>query len=81
MAVPVLVKSLRTPALRRPAAEALAQIGAAARPALLELLRPPNQMLSTPGLAEALAGFDSDLRRSAAYALRQNAAMLGSGNG
>ena len=76
VAVPVLVKTLRAPALRRPAAEALAQIGAAARPALLELLRPPGQTVSTPGLAEAVAGFDSDLRRSAAYALRQNAGML-----
>ena len=76
VAVPVLVKSLRTPALRRPAAEALASIGPAAHPALLKLLRPANETLTTPGLAEALAGLDSDLRRGAAYALRQNAAAL-----
>ena len=74
MAVPALVRNLKTPMLRRHAAEALAAIGAAAHPALLELLRAPAQTDATPGLVEALAGMNLDVRRSAAYALLQSAA-------
>ena len=48
-------EKLGTPALRRPAAEALASIGPAAHPASLKLLRPANETLTTPGLAEGLA--------------------------
>ena len=60
-AVPQLVAALDEPALRRPAAEALGKIGAAAHAPLLHLLQ--NQQ-------------DRDLRRAAAYALRQSSVPL-----
>lgn len=61
-AVPHLIRALATPKLRRQAAEALGQIGAAAHAPLLHLLRTPDA--------------DGDLRRAAAYALRRSSADL-----
>ena len=61
-AVPELIRALAMPELRRPAADALGAAGAAAHAPLLRLLRTPNG--------------DSDLRRAAAYALRQSSAKL-----